>query len=1176
MDISNLQSIFSSTPQIPNDIKFKLISLAVNKNVNDNDNIEFIVLFGNSLDDVIRSTQALKVTFTNLGFGFGIIGMRALEFNKILQVEGVIYFELPKVVYTSDIGSNNESCVPEVWSRYNLTGKGVLIGFIDSGIDYTHPAFMDNAGNTRIEYIYDLSLNGQIWNKTKINEAIKSSDPFSVIPQKDNSGHGTHVAGIACGGGTLNRKYYGAAYESSIAMVKITAGGELTMSQSSLIMRGIKFLIDKSKELKMPLVISLSFSTNDGAHNGTSIFEQYISTVSRLEAVTFVIAAGNDGDRAIHAGGQLSGTKSIKLNISDGEKRIVLQIYKGILSDISLELRSPQGISTGVKKIVKGLNEGNIGANKYILYTTGGSPFDIIGEIILTIDSDQEFIESGIWSINLILDNNYESRYDIWLPISEGLNIDTKFQNPDIYNTLGIPATVKNVISVGSYNPISNTISSFSGRGQQESEYIKPDIVAPGENIYSAVPGGSVDRKSGTSMATPEVAGICALMNQWGIIQKNDVYLYGERLKKYIIRSARRKRTDVTYPNPTWGYGEICARNIFELLYLERREKYKKNNMRLSPFVDKNYSKHIAIYSGDFAQKASQISPEIMNFKVITDKYVVLAIRKDKLEEVKAQLTDVIYISMGLMYTLQATSPKDAANISMVQGGSYLDLQGAGVLVGIIDTGIDYLNEEFMYEDYTSRIVNIWDQTIDQNDPKVLYGVEYSRENINAAIRNFREGKDPYEIVKTIDEIGHGTNMAGIVGARGKDVELKGVVPKSEFIIVKLVQDYELKETKKISENIPVYGLSDIVTALDYIVTKAIQLEKPCAILLPLGTTFGSHDGTNVTEEFIDYISRYRGIVVVTGTGNDGAAESHVQGIIPKIDDFYNIELNVDKEFELLEIFINIKSPNKMSISVTSPSGEILERIPAKLQQNIQNKFILEETSVSVTYTLQQEISGNEIILINMQNLKPGLWKFRLYGDYIVDGIFDVWLPQSVFLAQGARFVGATPENTLTVPGTAERILTVGYYNQQVDTIVLDSGRGYIQGKNIKPDIAAGGINIVTTGTKNSKQTISGSSVAAAIVAGASAMLLEWGIVKGNDPTMYAVKVKAYLIRGAMRREGDIYPNIEWGFGKLNMLDTLENIRNMMRNNFKENSLRKCIFIRIPSSLSKGCEEKHE
>jgi subtilisin family serine protease len=609
---------------------------------------------------------------------------------------------------------------------------------------------------------------------------------------------------------------------------------------------------------------------------------------------------------------------------------------------------------------------------------------------------------------------------------------------------------------------------------------------------------------------------------------------------------------------------------------MSKKMELKINDVRLSPFVDKNYSKHIAIYSGDFAQKARQIPLEIMNFKIITDKYVILAIKKGKFQDVKAQLTDVLYISRGVMYTLQATSPKDAGNINMVQGGSYLDLQGSGVLVGIIDTGIDYLNEEFMYEDHTSRIVNIWDQTIDENDPKVVYGVEYSRENINDAIRNFKEGKDPYKIVKSLDEIGHGTNMAGIVGARGKDPELKGVVPKCEFIVVKLIQDYEIKERYKVDENIPVYGAADIVTAVDYIVKKAVELEKPCTILLPIGTTFGSHDGSNVTEQFIDYISRYRGIVVVTGAGNDGAAENHVQGIIPKVDDFYNIELNIDKEFKFLDIFMSIKTPNRMSISVTSPSGEILERIPAKLQEDIQNKFILEETWVSINYNLQHEISGDEIIWVHTANLKPGLWKFRLYGDYIVDGIFDAWLPQSIVLSQAARFVGGAPENTVTIPGTAERILTVAYYNQQVDTIVLESGRGYIQEKNIKPDIAAGGINIITTGIKNSKQAISGSSVAAAIVGGASAMLLEWGIVKGNDPTMYAVKVKAYLIRGAMRREGDIYPNIEWGFGKLNILDTLENIRNITQNRLKENALRKSIFIRIPKNINKiieqGCE----
>jgi subtilisin family serine protease len=591
-----------------------------------------------------------------------------------------------------------------------------------------------------------------------------------------------------------------------------------------------------------------------------------------------------------------------------------------------------------------------------------------------------------------------------------------------------------------------------------------------------------------------------------------------------------------------------------------------------------NYSKYIVQYSGGFQEKIKNIPRDILEARIITPEYAVVAIRIDQVNNIKKELAQVAYFSRKVIFALEETSPKDAANVSMIQGGSYLNLQGEGVLVAIVDTGIDYLNEEFMYDDYKSRIVSIWDQGINTNDSRVPYGTEYTRENINEAISGFRSGKDPYSIVQSSDSIGHGTNIAGIVGAKGRDPELQGVAPKCEFIIVRLQEDEELKQYFKLDKNIPVYSAPDVITGINYAYNKAEELKKPCIILVSVGTTFGSHDGTNFTEKFIDQISRYRGIAVVTGTGNEGAAETHVKGNILKEGDINNIELNIDKTYEVLEIFIVVEFPNKMSISVTSPSGETYGKVSLKESGVGSNKYILEETTIFVTYNLQQETSGDETIIVRMENLKPGLWRIRLYGEYITNGLFNAWLPQKMFLSRGTRFVKASPLNTLTAPGTATDIITVAYYNQQIDTVVLDSGRGDLSVK-IKPDIAAGGINAVTTGLGSSKEVVNGSSVGAAVVAGASALIFEWGIVKGNDPTMYAAKLKAYLIRGASRRAGDIYPNTEWGFGKLNLINTFENIRSAINNEVKD-IYKNNLIVRIPKDLSraliKGCDKEYE
>ena len=201
-----------------------------------------------------------------------------------------------------------------------------------------------------------------------------------------------------------------------------------------------------------------------------------------------------------------------------------------------MELLSPYGIGTGEIILKEGINEGTIGNSRYSIYLTGPKPFDVSGEIGIVLTGINEFVSSGQWKITLRKLNEYEGSFDMWLPISEGLNVNTKFLEPVVYNTLGIPATVKNIISVGSYNYLVDTMSPFSGRGKRvNGQYIKPDIVAPGEGIYSAIPNRGFDKKTGTSMATPQVTGASALMMQWGIVNGNDSYLYGERLKYFLI-----------------------------------------------------------------------------------------------------------------------------------------------------------------------------------------------------------------------------------------------------------------------------------------------------------------------------------------------------------------------------------------------------------------------------------------------------------------------------------------------------------------------------------------------------------------------------------------------------------------------------------------------------------------
>jgi len=557
---NNIDATLGLIENVPKAILGKLgISYLLNYN---NQEIEVIIITSSTAEELEAILSTFDATYEDLGFGFGIVTLKPENLVRLANVNTIQYIELPKRLITSDVQGNIASCVIQPRETYNIRGEGVLIGFIDSGIDFTHPAFRWEDGKTRIDYIYDLSEGGKVYNADIINEALENSDPYSIVPVVDVTGHGTHVVGIACAGGNISEDLYGVAPRSSIAMVKSTRG---LYAISTNIMRGIRFLIDRARELNKPLVINISLSTNDGAHNGASLLEQYVSTIATLERVTIVIAAGNEGDTSHHRGGSLNEEENIYINVSPGERLLVINLYKSVLPEISIRLLSPTGEMSSEVIIREGYYDGLVGQDRYQIFYTGPKPFDLIGETSIAIVPRGDYILEGQWEIRMRVLNEYKGEYDMWLPISESLNPATRFLEPTVLNTLGIPATVTNIIAVGSYNYTTNTISSFSGRGREGVDNrTRPDLVAPGENIMSTAPNRSFTSRSGTSMATPNVSGIAALMMEWGLVRRNDLYLFGERLKYYLIISAKRPVGDILYPNPSWGYGEVCLNRAMQ------------------------------------------------------------------------------------------------------------------------------------------------------------------------------------------------------------------------------------------------------------------------------------------------------------------------------------------------------------------------------------------------------------------------------------------------------------------------------------------------------------------------------------------------------------------------------------------------------------------------------------
>ncbi|MEE0934018.1 S8 family serine peptidase [Clostridium sp.] len=1153
---------------------------------NNDSEIEVSIISGASPSEISKIVENLNGKYVDLGYGYGIAEIPIENLVVLATSPEIQYIELPKSLYADDYESNRASCITQLNSS-EFNGKGVLIGFIDTGIDYTHPAFRNPDGTTRIEYIYDLDEGGKVYTKEQINEALKSSDPYSIVNSTDITGHGTHVVGIACAGGKIDKQYYGVAPESSIAMVKVARS---RFALSTQIMKGIKFLIDKGKELNMPLAINMSLSTNDGAHNGSSLLEQYISTVSATERVTIVIAAGNEGEAAHHVGGTLEEVNDVYFNISSDESIVVINLYKSILPQLSIELISPYGIGTGEILVKEGVNEGTIGNSRYSIYLTGPKPFDVSGEIGIILTGINGFVSSGQWKITLRKLNKYDGNFDMWLPISEGLNVNTKFLEPVVYKTLGIPATVKNVISVGSYNYLVDIISPFSGRGEKyNGQYIKPDIVAPGEGIYSAIPNRGFDKKTGTSMATPQVTGAAALMMQWGIVNGNDPYLYGERVKYFLILGSKKTRQDIEYPDAGWGYGELCLRESINLVSqtLGLGLRNKESKVILMDDYLKRADEINVDYNSDSKDKIFLLA-EVSNQEVlknllkiqdiegvmISSNFAVIITPADKVDEVKKLAIRIVNIEVSTILTLNDISPVEASGAPVFNTNPYLRLNGRDVLVGVIDTGIDYLNKEFQMEDDTTRIVRLWDQTI-QGDKYIYglkYGVEYTEDQINQAISLQTSGGDPYSIVPSKDEIGHGTKVSGIIGGRGINPDLKGVAPDCKFVIVKLSRTTKVELDAALIDkmDVPSYSPWSVLLGIRYVVSVARELNKPLVLFIPMGSNMGSHTGNGIDESIIDNYSTEAETVIVVPVGNQGNTDTHTEGIIEKAGDIKDIEIRIGERQKNLPITIWINKPNRVKLSIISPTGEIIDNMEAKNTNNRRIKFLYEKTEMIVNFNSPELSTGDTLIFIRAYNLRPGIWKFRLTGEYIVEGNYYAWIPQRELIDDETKFLNPVEYTTITLPSTSNNAISVGYYNQNNNSIVSESSNGYTRYGSIKPDIVAGGSNALVTIPGGATSVMSGSSVAGAVVAGCCALILQWAVTDGNYPGIYSSQIKTYIISGAKTRPGDIYPNRQWGYGMFDLQGVFDWIQQTytprINTDFEEYRV-KNLFIRKPRDL---------
>lgn len=507
--------------------------------------------------------EGVRIELLSQGYGIASVPEDAVE--NFAAMPQIIYVEKPKNLLLESEEGMAASCMISVKSPpFSLTGKGVYVAVLDTGIDIFHPDFIDEDGNTLIAVLWDQTIpgnppdsfdQGSVYTKEEINRALREGRNSGIVPSIDSTGHGTHVASIAAGKS-------GVAPEAELIVVKLGNADGRGFPRTTQLMSALQFSIDFAMDRGRPVSVNISYGNNYGDHRGNSLLETFVTKMSGSWKNTICIGTGNEGDTGRHKHGNLAeDTQRILFNLAPFEPSMNLQLWKHFTDDFRIELLSPSGQSRQIQSQA-GRGIYRYGSTAVYVYYGTPTPYNQLQEIYFSFLPESEgYIESGQWELRLTPRQVVNGRYDLWLPVSSGSSAQTRFLEPSLTLTLTIPSTAEKIIAVGAYNVRLNSYAGFSGRGDERICMERPDLVAPGVGIPAAAPGGGESLMSGTSMAVPFVSGACALMMEWGIVRENDPYLYGEKIKACLHRGAREMNGFTDYPNSQVGYGRLCVRD---------------------------------------------------------------------------------------------------------------------------------------------------------------------------------------------------------------------------------------------------------------------------------------------------------------------------------------------------------------------------------------------------------------------------------------------------------------------------------------------------------------------------------------------------------------------------------------------------------------------------------------
>lgn len=565
-----------------------------------NDTWEIIIKYQG---DIERYESGL-IKIEPLIAGYAIVTLPDALLEDFVALPEIEYVEKPKPFYFQDITAQRESCISAVTNAEPfLTGQGVLVAILDSSIDFYNENFRNTDGSTRIVALWDQSLAadtevgtappegfeiGVEFAKEQIDAALQSvseEEARRLIPTIDVTGHGTAVAGILAAGGTESEPFRkGVAPESSLLIVKLGAQRENAFPKTTEIMRGVTYAVRKAQELGMPLVINLSFGNTYGDHRGNSLLERFLDNAAEMGRTSIVVGSGNEGAAGGHVEGLLQNgqTQSVELAIAEYERSVNVQLWKYYQDVFDVGLITPGGERLNIPMNMPGAYRYQTGGVTLLIYVGQPLPYMVFQELYIDfipeenrtlngVEGFSDFITSGVWTFELIPQSIVYGGYQFFLPSSATHSEGTRFFRESPQVTLTVPSTASRVITVGAYDIYTGGVADFSGRGYVFRQLmgnvnppatlintVKPDFVAPGVNIETVSVRGGYTRVSGTSYATPMVAGAAALLMEWGIVRGNDPYLYGEKLKAYLQKGARAIPGEEELPDDRAGWGALC------------------------------------------------------------------------------------------------------------------------------------------------------------------------------------------------------------------------------------------------------------------------------------------------------------------------------------------------------------------------------------------------------------------------------------------------------------------------------------------------------------------------------------------------------------------------------------------------------------------------------------------